>query len=417
MTAIDAAAVGELARELVAADGPFAGIRIVARVGTPVRAGDVLAECAGTSVEPAARSRARSPLGRERPAAAPARPARWCGMPTWRVAVMMERSSSMNGRATGRVVVTGAAGSHRQRARAPAQPRGRRRLVVVDRLGTSEKWRHLVPLRFAEYLDAEEFFARIAREPGRVRRDRDGVPPRRVLVDHRARRVVPDREQRAPLAGDRALGVRARRALRLRVVRGDVRRARERHARGPRPARAAPAQHVRVLQAPVRPVDAARGLARPRGRDQVLQRLRPQRRPQGHDAQRRREGVRADPRTRRDRAVQELSRRRRRRRADARLPVREGRRRDHGVPRAHAARRRNLQRRLGRRAHLERSRARGVRGARAAAADRVRRDARGAARQVPVPHRRDDRPPARGGLRCSRSPRSKTRCATTCAVT
>lgn len=53
VTAIDAVAIGELARELVAASGPFAGIRIVARVGTPVRAGDVLAECAGTGVSPA----------------------------------------------------------------------------------------------------------------------------------------------------------------------------------------------------------------------------------------------------------------------------------------------------------------------------------------------------------------------------
>jgi len=39
-------------------------------------------------------------------------------------------------------------------------------IVAVDRLGTSEKWRHLVPLRFAEYLDAEEFFARIDAQPG-----------------------------------------------------------------------------------------------------------------------------------------------------------------------------------------------------------------------------------------------------------
>jgi ADP-L-glycero-D-manno-heptose 6-epimerase len=39
-------------------------------------------------------------------------------------------------------------------------------LIVVDRLGTSEKWRHLVPLRFAEYFDAEEFFARIDGAPG-----------------------------------------------------------------------------------------------------------------------------------------------------------------------------------------------------------------------------------------------------------
>jgi pyrimidine-nucleoside phosphorylase len=52
VTRIDAAAIGELARELTVADGPFAGIRIVARVGTPVRAGDVLAECAGPSANP-----------------------------------------------------------------------------------------------------------------------------------------------------------------------------------------------------------------------------------------------------------------------------------------------------------------------------------------------------------------------------
>ncbi len=43
-------AIGELARELVAADGPFAGIRITARVGTPLRAGEVLAECIGDGV-------------------------------------------------------------------------------------------------------------------------------------------------------------------------------------------------------------------------------------------------------------------------------------------------------------------------------------------------------------------------------
>jgi len=50
--AIDGVAVGEAARALVAADGPFAGIRIVARVGTRVRAGEVLAEIAGFSLEP-----------------------------------------------------------------------------------------------------------------------------------------------------------------------------------------------------------------------------------------------------------------------------------------------------------------------------------------------------------------------------
>jgi pyrimidine-nucleoside phosphorylase len=52
VTAIDAVAIGEAARDLVAESGPFAGIRIVARTGTPVRRGDVLAECAGTGVAP-----------------------------------------------------------------------------------------------------------------------------------------------------------------------------------------------------------------------------------------------------------------------------------------------------------------------------------------------------------------------------
>jgi len=58
VTAIDAAAVGELARDATAADGPFAGIRILARVGAPVRAGDALAECAGPSLDPFAVARA-----------------------------------------------------------------------------------------------------------------------------------------------------------------------------------------------------------------------------------------------------------------------------------------------------------------------------------------------------------------------
>ena len=38
-------------------------------------------------------------------------------------------------------------------------------IIVVDRLGQDEKWRHLVPLRFTDYLEAEEFFPRIAAEP------------------------------------------------------------------------------------------------------------------------------------------------------------------------------------------------------------------------------------------------------------
>jgi len=71
----------------------------------------------------------------------------------------------VNGRTAGRVVVTGAAGLIGSALVRHLNLENHDDLVVVDRLGTSEKWRHLVPLRFADYLDAEEFFARIAAQP------------------------------------------------------------------------------------------------------------------------------------------------------------------------------------------------------------------------------------------------------------
>ncbi len=64
-----------------------------------------------------------------------------------------------------RVVVTGAAGLIGSALVRALNLGGTDDIVAVDRLGTSEKWRHLVPLRFADYLDADEFFARIAGAP------------------------------------------------------------------------------------------------------------------------------------------------------------------------------------------------------------------------------------------------------------
>src|ERR1700738_1414057 len=74
-------------------------------------------------------------------------------------------TAAVNGRTAGRVVVTGAAGLIGSALVRHLNLENVDDLVVVDRLGTSEKWRHLVPLRFADYLDAEEFFARIAAHP------------------------------------------------------------------------------------------------------------------------------------------------------------------------------------------------------------------------------------------------------------
>ncbi len=72
----------------------------------------------------------------------------------------------MNGTRTGRTIVTGAAGLIGSALVWELNRRGVEDAIVVDRLGQSEKWRHLVPLRFAEYLEAEEFYPRIAAQPG-----------------------------------------------------------------------------------------------------------------------------------------------------------------------------------------------------------------------------------------------------------
>jgi ADP-L-glycero-D-manno-heptose 6-epimerase len=73
--------------------------------------------------------------------------------------------AAVNGRTGGRLIVTGAAGLIGSALVRHLNLENQDDLIVVDRLGTTEKWRHLVPLRFADYLDAEEFFARIAAAP------------------------------------------------------------------------------------------------------------------------------------------------------------------------------------------------------------------------------------------------------------
>ena len=72
----------------------------------------------------------------------------------------------MNGKRTGRTIVTGAAGLIGSALVWELNRHGVDDAIVVDRLGRGEKWRHLVPLRFSEYLEAEEFYPRIAENPG-----------------------------------------------------------------------------------------------------------------------------------------------------------------------------------------------------------------------------------------------------------
>ena len=60
-----------------------------------------------------------------------------------------------------RVLVTGGAGFIGSALVWALNRRGVERVVVVDRLGTDEKWRNLVPLAFEDYLEAEELLPRL----------------------------------------------------------------------------------------------------------------------------------------------------------------------------------------------------------------------------------------------------------------
>jgi ADP-L-glycero-D-manno-heptose 6-epimerase len=57
----------------------------------------------------------------------------------------------------GRIIVTGGAGLIGSAAIWALNRRGLDDILVVDRLDASEKWKHLVPLRFADYLEADDF--------------------------------------------------------------------------------------------------------------------------------------------------------------------------------------------------------------------------------------------------------------------
>lgn len=62
---------------------------------------------------------------------------------------------------SGTVVVTGGAGFIGSALIWALNCRGVTDILVVDRLDESEKWKHLVPLRFWDYIDADEFEDRI----------------------------------------------------------------------------------------------------------------------------------------------------------------------------------------------------------------------------------------------------------------
>jgi ADP-L-glycero-D-manno-heptose 6-epimerase len=63
---------------------------------------------------------------------------------------------------TDTILVTGAAGMIGSALIWELNRRGFSRIVAVDRLGTDERWRNLVSLRYTDYVDADALFARLS---------------------------------------------------------------------------------------------------------------------------------------------------------------------------------------------------------------------------------------------------------------
>ena len=67
-----------------------------------------------------------------------------------------------------RILVTGGAGFIGSALVWELNQRGLDDILIVDRLGTSEKWRHLPPLRFRNYLEADELAKIVEESPGKL---------------------------------------------------------------------------------------------------------------------------------------------------------------------------------------------------------------------------------------------------------
>jgi ADP-L-glycero-D-manno-heptose 6-epimerase len=240
-----------------------------------------------------------------------------------------------------RTLVTGGAGFIGSALVWALNRRGAERVVVCDRLGKDGKWRNLPPLAFEDYLEADDLLPRLER----------GALGEFDCVLHMGACSATTEPDATYLARNNFEFTKALAEWSLAAARAScTRRARPRTATARRgwttattargAAAAAAAQRVRLQQAAVRPVGGARGALGPAGRVQVLQRLRPQRGPQGRHALARAQGARAGARDRPRAPLPQPPPRLPRRRADARLPVREGLRAHDAAPGRDAARRR-----------------------------------------------------------------------------
>ncbi len=194
----------------------------------------------------------------------------------------------------------------------PSTRPGATDIVVNDVLGTDDKWRNLAKRQVADVVAPADLFA-LARRPQARRRHPHG----RDLRHHRDRRRPGDGEQLPHLDAAAGLVHRGAGAVHLRLVGRDLRRRRRGLRRRLVAGRAAEAQadeSLRLEQAIVRPgggraLREEREAAAAMGGPEVLQRVRPERVPQGRDDEPRRQALRRRQGRPHGAAVQVASRR------------------------------------------------------------------------------------------------------------
>jgi len=125
-----------------------------------------------------------------------------------------------------RVLVTGGAGFIGSALVWALNRRGCDRIVVCDRLGTDERWRNLTPLRFADYVEADDLLPRL---PGGALGKFDLVLHMGACSSRLKPTPVFSSATITNLPGTRHLGARAKNAVCLCVVRRNLWRRLGRH--------------------------------------------------------------------------------------------------------------------------------------------------------------------------------------------
>ena len=68
----------------------------------------------------------------------------------------------------GQILVTGGAGLIGSAVVWELNRRGLENILISDRLRSSEKWRNLIPLRFRDYVEADQLLARVINQPAQL---------------------------------------------------------------------------------------------------------------------------------------------------------------------------------------------------------------------------------------------------------